>query len=173
MTTTPATLADKIATAFRPGPYRLPDGSTLPTYFDPYRLTSTPALLAETAAALADLLPADTHAVAGPALAAVPLVTAVSLHTGLPAAFLRPAPKAHGTWQQIEGADLDGRHTVLLDDTARSGASLLRGALLLRAAGAQVTTAVCVLDRDAGAVTLLTTHGLTLHALLRSPGTTW
>ena len=39
---TPSTafpFAEKIATvAYRPGPYRLPDGGTLDMYFDPYRL---------------------------------------------------------------------------------------------------------------------------------------
>ncbi|WP_331759872.1 phosphoribosyltransferase family protein (plasmid) [Streptomyces sp. NBC_01525] len=169
MTPPGATLADRIAGAYRPGPYRLPDGSTLHTYFDPYRLAGDPALLAETAAALAGLLPNDTEAVAGPALAGVPLVTAVSLHTGLPAAFVRPAPKTHGTRQQVEGADLNGRRTVLLDDTARSGASILRSAWLLRIAGARVATAVCVLDRDAGATPLLAGHRLALHALVRDP----
>ncbi|WP_406016702.1 phosphoribosyltransferase family protein (plasmid) [Streptomyces sp. NBC_00984] len=108
---------------------------------------------------------------AGPALAAVPLVTAVSLHTGLPAAYIRAAPKKHGTWQQIEGAALDSRRIVLIDDTARSGASLLRGARLLRIAGAQVTTAVCVLDRDAGVASLLANHRMTLSALLTDPET--
>ncbi|MFE5095921.1 orotate phosphoribosyltransferase [Streptomyces sp. NPDC056638] len=169
---TPTVLfAEKIAAvAYRPGPYQLPDGGTLDTYFDPYRLASDPQLLTETAAALADLLPADTEALAGPALAGIPLVTAVSLHTGLPAAFLRPAPKEHGTWRQIEGADLEGRRTVLLDDTARSGASLLRSARLLRIGGARVGTAVCVLDRDAGAATLLADHHLVLRTLVRDPG---
>lgn len=165
-----APFAQKIATvAYRPGPYRLPDGGTLDSYFDPYRLAGDPQLLTETAAALADLLPDGTEALAGPALAAVPLVTAVSLHTGLPAAFLRPAPKDHGTWQQIEGADLGGRRTVLLDDTARSGTSLLRSARLLRIGGALVGTAVCVLDRDAGATALLADHHLVLRALVRDP----
>ncbi|MGW1364512.1 orotate phosphoribosyltransferase [Streptomyces chartreusis] len=168
-----APFAQRIATvAYRPGPYRLPDGGTLDTYFDPYRLAGDPELLTETAAALADLLPDDTEALAGPALAGVPLATAVSLHTGLPAAFLRPAPKEHGTWQQIEGAELGGRRTVLLDDTARSGASLLRSARLLRIGGALVGTAVCVLDRDAGATTLLAGHHLALRALVRDTGGT-
>ncbi|MFG3158045.1 orotate phosphoribosyltransferase [Streptomyces sp. NPDC048219] len=165
-----ASFAEKIATvAYRPGPYRLPDGGTLDSYFDPYRLAGDPQLLTEIAAALAELLPDGTEALAGPALAGVPLVTAVSLHTGLPAAFLRPAPKDHGTWQQIEGTDLGGRRTVLLDDTARSGASLLRSARLLRIGGALVGTAVCVLDRDAGATALLADHHLALRALVRDP----
>ncbi|MDX3867226.1 orotate phosphoribosyltransferase [Streptomyces europaeiscabiei] len=170
MTAPTAAFAERIAAvAYRPGPYRLPDGGTLDVYFDPYRLAGDPGLLTETAAALADLLPADTEALAGPALAGVPLVTAVSLHTGLPAAFLRPAPKDHGTWQQIEGTELEGRRTVLLDDTARSGASLLRSVRLLRIGGARVGTAVCVLDRDAGATALLADHHLVLRALVRDP----
>lgn len=172
--TSTALFAEKIAAvAYRPGPYRLPDGGTLDTYFDPYRLAGDPELLTETAAALAALLPDDTQALAGPALAGIPLVTAVSLHTGLPAAFLRPEPKTHGTWRQIEGSDVEGRRTVLLDDTARSGASLLRSARLLRIGGARVGTAVCVLDRDAGATTLLADHHMDLRALVRDPdGTT-
>lgn len=165
-----AGLAATIASAYRAGPYRLPDGRTLASYFDPYHLAGDPALLADTAAALADLLPTGTQAVAGPALAAVPLVTAVSLHTGLPAAYLRPAPKPHGTGRHIEGTDLDGWRTVLLDDTARSGTNLLNSARLLRTAGAHVDTAVCVLDRAAGAAELLGAHGLALHALIRDPG---
>ncbi|MFJ5850816.1 orotate phosphoribosyltransferase [Streptomyces sp. NPDC092903] len=168
--TTHPVLTDRIGAAFRPGPYRLPDGRTLDSYFDPYRLACDPVLLRETAAALAALLPPDTQAVAGPALAAIPLVTALSLHTGLPTAYVRPAPKEHGTWRQIEGADLEGRLTVLIDDTARTGTSLLRSARLLRIAGAKVTAALCVLDRDAGATTLLTEHRMTLTTLLTDPG---
>ncbi|WP_431981914.1 hypothetical protein [Streptomyces qinglanensis] len=80
------------AAAYREEPYRLPDGRRLERYFDPYRLSAEPALLARTAAALAALLPPGTQALAGPALAAVPLVTALSLHTGLPAC----APRASG-----------------------------------------------------------------------------
>ncbi|WP_326763337.1 orotate phosphoribosyltransferase (plasmid) [Streptomyces sp. NBC_01591] len=170
MTLPAVTFAEKIAgVAYRPGPYRLPEGGTLDTYFDPYRLAGDPELLAETAAALASLLPAGTEVLAGPALAGIPLVTAVSLHTGLPAAFLRPSPKEHGTWQQIEGAELSGRQTVLLDDTARSGTSLLRSARLLRMGGARVGTALCVLDRDAGAATLLADHHIVLRALVQDP----
>ncbi|MFF1651527.1 orotate phosphoribosyltransferase [Streptomyces sp. NPDC058240] len=170
MTLPAVTFAEKIAgAAYRPCPYQLPGGGTLDTYFDPYRLAGDPELLTETAAALAGLLPADTEALAGPALAGIPLVTAVSLHTGLPAAFLRPAPKEHGTWQQTEGADLGGRRMVLLDDTARSSTSLLHSARLLRMGGARVCTAVCVLDRDAGAATLLADHHMVLRALVRNP----
>lgn len=166
MTAPTTPLAGRLAGAFRQGPYRLPDGQILESYFDPYLLAGDPALLRETAAALALLLPDDTEVLAGPALAAVPLVTAVSLHTGLPSAILRPEPKRYGTSRQTEGAEVVGRRTVLLDDTARSGASLLRSARLLRLFGARVETALSVLDRELGAAPLLAGHRIALHSLL-------
>ncbi|MER7235533.1 hypothetical protein ABT348_31870 [Streptomyces olivaceus] len=74
---------------------------------------------------------------------------------------------------RFDGAKLlgpvEGRRTVLLDDTARSGTSLLRSTRLLRIGGAMVGTAVCVLDRDAGATALLADHHLVLRALVRDP----
>jgi orotate phosphoribosyltransferase len=166
------TIADLITGAYRPGPYLLPDGRTLTEFFDPYHLTGDPHRLRTVAGALAELLPADTQAVAGPALAAIPLAAAVSLHTGLPAAYLRPEAKHHGTHRQIEGTAVLGRRTVLLDDTARTGTNLLCATVTLRKAGAEVTGAVCILDRDAGAAALLAEHGLALAALLRDPGRT-
>lgn len=171
MTAAAAALTGRItAAAYRPGPYRLADGTVLDSFFDPFRLAADPVLLAETAAALADLLPARAGAVAGPALAAVPLVTALSLHTGLPAVFLRPQRKEHGSWRQIEGADVDRCRVVIVDDTVRSGTSVLHAARLLRIAGATVTCAVCVVDRQAGAAGLLAEHRLSLSALVQDPG---
>ncbi|SEO74218.1 orotate phosphoribosyltransferase [Actinacidiphila rubida] len=173
MSATTTGLAARIATgSYMPGPYHLPNGTVLPSFFDPFRLAADPELLAETAAALADLLPTDTGAVAGPALAAVPLVTALSLHTGLPATFLRPQVKAHGSCRRIEGADVGHRHIVVVDDTARTGTSLLHATRLLRIAGATVTTAVCVVDRQAGATDLLAAQHLELRALVTDPGGT-
>ncbi|WP_331750175.1 MULTISPECIES: hypothetical protein [unclassified Streptomyces] len=55
------------------------------------------------------------------------------------------------------------------DDTARSGTSLLRSARLLRMGGARVDTALCVLDRNAGAAALLAGHHMVLRALVRDP----
>jgi orotate phosphoribosyltransferase len=168
----PPGLAERIAGAHRPGPYHLPNGSSLPTFFDPFALAADPGLLAETAAALANLLPEGTTAVAGLALGAVPLVTALSLHTGLPAAVVRPQAKAHGSRRRIEGVAVNGRNVIVVDDTARSGVSLLTAARLLRIAGAKVTTAVCVIDRQTGAVDLLAAQNLELRALVPDPGGT-
>lgn len=158
-----------VAAGQRTGPYRLTDGTVLAGYFDPYLITSNPILLDQASRALAELLPPGTELIAAPVLAAVPLAAAVSLRTGLPTAFLRAEPKGHGTDRRIEGADVSGRRAVVIDDTARTGASLLNAARLLRAHRAHVGTALCILDRELGARARLNDHKITLRALVTQP----
>nr|WP_240152329.1 phosphoribosyltransferase family protein [Streptomyces mobaraensis] len=70
---------------------------------------------------MAALVPDDAEVLAGIELGGVPLVVALSAATGLPAAFLRRAPKRYGTRRQAEDAEVDGRRVVLVDDVVRSG----------------------------------------------------
>ncbi|WP_285547337.1 orotate phosphoribosyltransferase [Streptomyces lavendulae] len=153
-------------TACVTGPFHLADGARLNAYFDEYRLAADPALLRDTAAALAGLVPADAQLLAGVELGGVPLVVALSAATGLPAVFLRRRAKGYGSRQQIEGAALNGRRTVLVDDVVRSGGQLLKMARTLRIAGAPVTDALCVLERPLGGRLLLAEHRVILHSLL-------
>lgn len=148
------------------GPFDLANGEQLDTYFDEYRLAADPALLRDTAAAMAGLVPDDAQLLAGIELGGVPLVVALSAVTGLPAVFLRRSPKGYGSRRQIEGAALDGRRTVLVDDVVRSGRQLLAMTNTLRVAGAPVTDALCVLERPLGGRTLLAEHRVTLRSLL-------
>ncbi|MFZ3499294.1 orotate phosphoribosyltransferase [Streptomyces sp. 5.8] len=167
-TTTQLTgLAARLAdTACVRAPFHLSNGTLLDGYFDEYRLAADPALLRDTAAAMATLVPDDAQLLAGIELGGVPLVVALSAATGLPAVFLRRHPKGYGSRQQIEGAALDGRRTVLVDDVVRSGGQLLAMAHTLRIAGAPVTDALCVLERPLGGRMLLAEHHVTLHTLL-------
>lgn len=169
MTTSPslAGLTARLAeTASITAPFSLADGARLDDYFDEYRLAADPALLHDTAAAMACLVPGDARLLAGIELGGVPLVVALSAATGLPAVFLRRRPKGYGSQRQIEGAPLDGRRTVLVDDVVRSGGQLLKMARTLRIAGAPVSHALCVLERPLGGRMLLAEHRVTLHALL-------
>jgi len=107
---TPATLAARITeTACVTGPFTLPDGRELDSYFDEYRLACDPHLLRDVAAAMAALVPDDAEAPAGFALGGVPLTVALSAATGLPAVFLRREPKRYGSRRQIEGTHVPGR----------------------------------------------------------------
>ncbi|HEY8980805.1 MAG TPA: orotate phosphoribosyltransferase [Streptomyces sp.] len=164
---TPATLAARITeTACVTGPFTLPDGRELDSYFDEYRLACDPHLLRDVAAAMAALVPDDAEAPAGFALGGVPLTVALSAATGLPAVFLRREPKRYGSRRQIEGTHVPGRRVVLVDDVVRSGGQLPAMTGTLRGAGALVTDALCVLERPLGGRLLLHEHGVGLHPLL-------
>ncbi|QMU74594.1 orotate phosphoribosyltransferase [Streptacidiphilus sp. PB12-B1b] len=163
----PAGLAARLAeTACVTAPFKLATGSQLDSYFDEYRLASDPALLRDTATAMAALVPDSAEVLAGVELGGVPLVVALSAATGLPAVFLRRQPKRYGSRRQIEGATVDGRRAVLVDDVVRSGGQLLTMARTLRMVGAPVTDALCVLERPLGGRMMLADHRVTLHALL-------
>ncbi|MFI6154081.1 orotate phosphoribosyltransferase [Kitasatospora sp. NPDC051170] len=169
MTTSPtlAGLTARLAeTACVNAPFKLADGTQLSAYFDEYRLAADPSLLRDTARAMTALIPDDAQALAGIELGGVPLVIALSAATGLPAVFLRRRPKGYGSRRQIEGADITGRRTVLVDDVVRSGGQLLAMARTLRMAGAPVADALCVLERPLGGRMLLAEHRVTLHALI-------
>jgi orotate phosphoribosyltransferase len=169
MSTSPqlADLTARLAeTACITAPFQLADGTRLDAYFDEYRLAANPALLRDTATAMAGLVPDSAQLLAGIELGGVPLVVALSAATGLPAVFLRRRPKGYGSRRQIEGAALDGRRTVLVDDVVRSGGQLLAMARTLRMAGAPVADALCVLERPLGGRMLLAEHRVALHSLL-------
>ncbi|MFE6501768.1 orotate phosphoribosyltransferase [Kitasatospora sp. NPDC057738] len=164
--TPPAGLAARLAeTACVNAPFKLADGGRLDAYFDEYRLASDPALLRDTATAMADLVPDGAQVLAGIELGGVPLVVALSAATGLPAVFVRRKPKSYGSRHQVEGLPIDGRRIVLVDDVVRSGGQLLHMARILRMVGGPVTHALCVLERPLGGRTLLAEHRVTLNSL--------
>src|ERR1700751_5807089 len=85
------------------GEFKLRSGQISNRYFDKYRFEGTPSLLKPLARAMAELIPSDTEILAGLELGGIPLVTAISLETGLPAAFVRKEAKTYGTCRAIEG----------------------------------------------------------------------
>lgn len=91
------------------GEFLLRSGQVSNRYFDKYRFEGLPHLLRPLAKAMSDLLPPETEIIAGLELGGVPLVTALSLHTGLPAAFVRKEAKSYGTCRAIEGQDVAGK----------------------------------------------------------------
>lgn len=155
------------ATAHLTGDFVLRSGVRSTEYFDKYRFEADPLLLRDLAAALAPLLPAGAEVLAGLELGGVPLATALSLETGLPAAFVRKAPKEYGTRRLAEGADVAGRRVVVVEDVVTSGGQVLTSCADLRERGADVVRVLCVIDREAGGAERLAAAGLDLAALFR------
>jgi orotate phosphoribosyltransferase len=142
---------DLVAAAVLRGTFTLRSGQTSHYYIDKYRLTTDPALLRRVTDGLVELLPVDVQRVAGTALGAVPLATALSLQTGLPAVFVRvDAAKDHGTSKAIEGELNSGDRVALVEDVVTTGGASLTAVDLLEQAGARISGVVAVVDREQG-----------------------
>jgi orotate phosphoribosyltransferase len=86
---------------------------------------------------------------AGLELLGIPVVKALSLATGLPASFARNEP-TYGTARLAEGADIEGRRVFVIEDVITTGGQVARSTSDLRDRGADVDTALCLIDCSGG-----------------------
>jgi orotate phosphoribosyltransferase len=148
------------------GDFLLRSGTRSNYYIDKYLFTTRPDLLRRLADELVTRLPSGVQRLAGPVLGAVPLVTAVSLATGLPMVIVRTdKPKEYGTARQIEGTLLAGERVVLVEDVVTTGGAALTAVEALRQAGAEVVCALAVVDREQGGAAAFGAAGVRLEAL--------
>jgi orotate phosphoribosyltransferase len=107
----------------------------------------------------------DFEAVGGLTLGADPVATAM-LHAAaaagerLDAFVVRKAEKAHGLQRRIEGAPVEGRRVLAVEDTSTTGGSVLTAVQALREAGAEVVGVAVIVDRDTGAREAIEAEGL-------------
>jgi orotate phosphoribosyltransferase len=106
------------------GEFRLRSGQVSTTYFDKYRFESDPRLLKRVAAEMIPLLPQGTEVLAGLELGGVPIATAISLETGIPAAFVRKNAKGYGTCLAVEGGEVRGKRVALIEDVITTGGAV-------------------------------------------------
>src|SRR4051812_12486998 len=125
-------------TAHLTGEFLLRSGQTSNEYFDKFRLNADPALLHEIAEAMASLVPPGTDALAGMEMGGIPLVTALSRVTGLPARFVRKKAKEYGTRTIAEGGPVAGLHLLAVEDVVTTGGQVLLSTADLRREGATV-----------------------------------
>jgi orotate phosphoribosyltransferase len=112
--------------------------------------------------------PADTEILAGLEMGGIPVVTALGRRTGLPCAFVRKQAKPYGTRRLAEGAETAGRRVTIIEDVVTTGGQIVLSTEELRSQGADITNALCVINRNPGTPVPLTEAGLTLHALFSS-----
>lgn len=152
------------------GSFTLASGAESAVYFDKYRLTSDPALLADIAQAMLPLVDPDVQLLAGLEMGAIPLATALSRLTHLRTVFVRKRREEHGTRKLAEGPDIDGKRLLIVEDVVSSGGQIAAAVDALRQDGAQVGHAIAILDREAGAPERLEGIGVRLHALFTGSG---
>lgn len=145
-------LADGIAAVSRlEGNFVLRSGQTSHRYFDKYRFEGRPDLLAPLGREMSKLIPPETEIIAGLELGGVPLATAISLHTGLPSAFVRKAAKTYGTCRAIEGQEFAGKKVTFIEDIISTGGAVADALRISTEAGAEVLCVVCAIWRGEGA----------------------
>ena len=71
------------------GEFLLRSGQTSNEYFDKYLFESQPDLLQAIAEKMSELIPSECEVLAGLEMGGIPIATSMSLHTKLPAAFIR------------------------------------------------------------------------------------
>jgi len=157
--------ADIYRTAHLTGRFRLRSGLEATEYFDKYRFESDPALLARIVSALLPLVPARVERLAGLELGGVPIATLLAQRTGLPALFVRKAPKTYGTCRLAEGGEVAGSTSLVVEDVVTTGGQIVDSTRRLRDLGATVTDVLVVIDRLQGGRENLLEEGLELHAL--------
>ena len=154
--------------AIKYGKFKLSNGSLTDYYIDKYVFETQPEVLEAIATEIAAMLDGgDVDVIAGPELGAVPLVTAVSLKTGLPAAFIRKGEKHHGTQARVEGEIRKGQRVAVIEDVTTTGATILETTELVEELGGHADRLIVVVDRNEGAVDRIGEEGYTLEYLVQ------
>lgn len=148
------------------GRFELRSGAISDEYFDKYLFESDPSILEEIAKSLCEIIPVDTELLAGLEMGGIPVVTLVSHYSGIPCLFVRKKAKQHGTCKLAEGPHFDGKHITIVEDIVSSGGQIILSTGDLRAAGAIVHNALCVIDRQSGGKEKLLQHDINLLSLL-------
>jgi orotate phosphoribosyltransferase len=157
--------------AYLEGDFVLRSGRRSKYYLDKYRFETRPDLLAPLGRALAAAVrehePEATR-LAGPELGAVALATAASLESGLPFLIVRKEAKDYGTSKRLEGVFEPGERVCLIEDVVTTGGAALEAVQALRDAGLQVSSAICVVDREEGGIDAFARQAVRLRPLYRS-----
>ncbi len=156
------------------GDYTLTSGEQSTYYFDGRLINLDPAGARLVGQALLPAIRASgAEAVAGPAVAAIPMVSAigfVSLQEGnaIPGLIVRDQAKAHGTGKRIEGTFEPGMKIAVVDDACSTGGSLIMAIEAVEEAGGEVVAVGCILDRHMGGSDEIKRRGYEFTALLEA-----
>lgn len=149
------------------GKFTLSSGRESSYYVDMKRAITDPIILNKIAELITELIADDKiDKVAGPALGAIPIVTAVSLESSIPMLMIRKSKKDYGTSELIEGDLEDDDVVVVVEDVTTTGNSLIKAIQAVSSNGGMVKRAFVVVDREEGAIENLKNEGIELEPLV-------
>ena len=136
--------------AYMEGDFVLRSGRRSNYYIDKYMFSAMPEILAEFGSRMAEFAD-DVDVIAGPELGAVALAAATSMASGKPFTIVRKAKKGYGTDKLVEGAPVEGKRVLLVEDIGTTAGAALEAAGTLKEAGADIARLVFALNRMEGA----------------------
>ena len=152
---------------FLEGDFTLSSGKKSNYYINMKKAITEPKILSTISNLITDKIKDENiDKIAGPALGAVPIATAVSLNSGLPLLMIRKQKKGYGTSKLIEGELNEGDNVIVVEDVSTTGESLLKAIDAIQDNGGIVKKAFVVVDRKEGAIESFTNKGLILEPLI-------
>jgi len=149
------------------GKFTLSSGKKSDYYVDMKRAITDPTILSKIAEIISEkIMDQKIDKIAGPALGAIPIVTAVSIVSSIPMLMIRKAKKDYGTSELIEGDLNKDDAVIVLEDVTTTGNSLLKAIQAVSSNGGSVMKAFVVVDRDEGAIENLKDEGVELEPLV-------
>ncbi len=148
------------------GDFLLRSGQRSNEYFDKYLFEADPKLLVAIIKQMKLLIPKNTELLAGLEMGGIPLVTSLSIETGIASAFVRKAAKEYGTCKIAEGADVSGKKICVIEDVVTTGGQIIKSVQEIRNRGGIVENVLCAIQRNPDASEILAKEGLTLKPVL-------
>ena len=148
------------------GDFLLRSGQRSNEYFDKYLFESDPKILTAIIKEMKLLIPKDIEVIAGLEMGGIPLVTALSIETGIASAFVRKSAKEYGTCKIAEGAEINGKNVCVIEDVVTTGGQIIKSAEELKKRGAKIDTVLCAILRNPEAEAILAKEGLKLKSVL-------
>ena len=139
-------LLDAGTVTLRPDdPVTFKSGLRSPVYVDNRLLISQPEPWRVVVEAFEAELPEHDLVIAGVESAGIPHSSALAYAAARPSVFVRKQAKEHGLARRIEGGEVAGRRTVLVEDMVTTGGSSLSAVGALREAGAEVSDCFAII----------------------------
>lgn len=152
---------------FLEGDFTLSSGKKSSYYINMKKAITEPEILSTISKLITEKIKDENiDKVAGPALGAVPIATAVSLESKLPLLMIRKEKKGYGTSKLIEGELNPDDNVIVVEDVSTTGGSLLKAIKAIQDNGGKVVRAFVVVDREEGAVEEFEKAGITLEPLI-------
>lgn len=149
------------------GNFILSSGKESNYYIDIKKGITNPEILKLIAILISEKFKDDKiNRIAGPALGAVPIATAISLESEIPLLMVRKGKKDYGTSKQVEGEINFGDNVVLVEDVTTTGASLFKAIKAIESVNGIVKKVFVVVDREDGATEFFKSKNIELEPLI-------